>query len=380
LLHDVSHPTILRVPKMQNTPRHFLLLSIALVLAGTGCDRVGRPNGRGAAVPDVAPPVLSPVEIKAPTIDRSNVGKIIVQDPPAVAATQTDVLQQVPGTVDILWIIDDSGSMQSKRARLVGDFQRFVDTLFSLQVDWQMGVTSTNMIDGGKLRATMAGVTIIKKGDPDALANFTELTTFPMSRARWSQGLRMGQFGISSPNTDPGGPNANFLRPQAALGLIVVSDADDNAFGTPKYYARAFQAAKGRGNEALVTFSAIVGTTPNGCISPGDENLYGALCQPAFRYSQVVTETGGVVGSICDLSFEATLVQIAEALNTLHRVFPLTLTPAPNTLSVTVNGVPIPEDPVNGWQYDPNTNSITFLGLYVPPPAAVIQITYAIKP
>ena len=61
----------------------------------------------------------------------------------------------------------------------------------------------------------------------------------------------------------------------------------------------------------------IVGTTPNGCISPGDEMLYGAQAQPAFRYSQVATKTGGVVGSICDLSFEATLVQIAEALNTL---------------------------------------------------------------
>ncbi len=354
------------------------LLIVALLLSAA-CDRVGRENGKGAAVPDVAPPILSPVEIKAPKIDRSTVGKIVVKDPPAVDATQIDVLQQVPGTVDILWVIDDSGSMQSKRARLVGNFQRFLDKLEELQVDWQMGITTTNMNDGGKLRPTMMGKTIIKKGDMDAMANFTELTTFPMSRARWEQGLRMGQFGVSSPNTDTGGPNDGLLRKNAALALIVVSDEDDSSFGTPDYYARAFHAAKGRGNEALVSYSAIVGTTPNGCISPGDEMLYGALAQPAFRYSSVATKTGGVIGSICDLSFEATLVQIAEALNTLHRVFPLTLKPVAGTISVTVNGAAVSEDPVNGWQYDDNTNSITFYGLYVPPPAAVIQITYAIK-
>jgi len=374
----LSHPTILALTKMQITP-HRILLSIALMLLGGACDRVGRPNGKGAAVPEVAPPILSPVEIKAPTIDRSQVGKIVVQDPPAVDATQIDVLQQVPGIVDILWIVDDSGSMQSKRDRLVGNFQRFLDKLEELQVDWQMGVTTTNMADGGKLRATMMGKTILKKGDTDAQMNFQELTTFPMSRARWEQGLRMGQFGVSSPNTDVGGPNDGLLRSKAALALIVVSDEDDSSFGNPDYYSRAFHASKGRGNEALVSYSAIVGTTPNGCVSPGDENLYGAEAQPAFRYSQVATKTGGVVGSICDLSFEATLVQIAEALNTLHRVFPLTLVPVAGTISVTVNGAPVPDDPINGWQYDTSTNSITFLGLYVPPPAAVIQITYAIK-
>ncbi len=144
----------------------------------------------------------------------------------------------------------------------MGNFQRFLDKLDQLQVDWQMGVTTTNMTDGGKLRRTTLGKTIIKKGDLDAQANFTELTTFPMSRARWEQGLRMAQFAVSSPNIDPGGPNAGLLRKNAALALIVVSNEDDCSFGSADYYARAFHASKGHGNETLVTFSAIVGTTP----------------------------------------------------------------------------------------------------------------------
>jgi hypothetical protein len=68
---------------------------------------------------------------------------------------------------------------------------------------------------------------------------------------------------------------------------------------------------KGKGNENLVTFSVIGGTTPNGCYPPGEQVYWGGLADPAFRYSQVATRTGGVVGSIYDPSFENTLVRIA---------------------------------------------------------------------
>lgn len=81
------------------------------LLATSGCDPVGRENGRGAAVPQVAPPILSPVEIKPPEVDRSPVGRVVLVDPPRVDSIQVDVLKQSDGVVDILWIIDDSGSM-----------------------------------------------------------------------------------------------------------------------------------------------------------------------------------------------------------------------------------------------------------------------------
>jgi hypothetical protein len=63
-------------------------------------------------------------------------------------------------------------------------------------------------------------------------------------------------------------------------------------------------------------------------------------------------------------------------LNTLKRVFPLTLPPA-GLVVVTVNGMTIPQDTVNGWTYRADTNSIYFLGNYVPPPGAEVRLTYA---
>jgi hypothetical protein len=184
----------------------------------------------------------------------------------------------------------------------------------------------------------------------------------------------MMQAAITSPNID--GPNQGFLRPNAALAVIVVSDEDDSSYGDAAHYARFLRHAKGKGNENLVSFSVIAGTTPTGCYPPGEQIYWNGLADPAFRYSAVATRTGGIVGSICDDSFENTLIQIAQALNTLRRVFPLTLEPDLSTLTVRVNGVLIPRDVVNGWQYRADTNSIAFLGNYVPPPAAIVRIDY----
>ncbi len=352
--------------------RVLLLLLPALVLFA--CDRVGRENGRGTAAPDVAPPRLSPVEIKPPKIERSITGRVEVIDPPRIDATQVDLVKQADGIVDILWVVDDSGSMANQRKTLVNNFDRFLGALLTLKVSWQMGVTTTNALDLGKLRGTTK---IIKLTTPNPKLLFETNTTFMGSRTRWEQGLRMAELAVTGTNIAPNGPNDGFLRPTAALAVIVVTDEDDSSFGTPDHFARVFRTAKGKGNEALVTFSTIAGSTPVGCTPPGESIYYGSLAEPAFRYASVSTKTGGVVGSICDASFENTLVSIAEALNTLRRVFPLTLKPLLSSLTVKVNGVTIPQDPISGWQYRLDTNSIVFLGTYIPPPGAILRLEYA---
>lgn len=349
-------------------------ISILFLLFLSGCDPVGRENGRGSAVPDVAPPILTPVEIKPPRIERAPVGRVALIDPPRVDSIQVDELRQSDGVVDILWAIDDSGSMTNERRTLVGNFDRFVQQLLALQVDFQMGVTSIVASDGGRLRGTTK---IITNMTPDPRRVFEQNTTFPSSRSRWEQGLRMTQLGLTSPNIDPGQPNAGFLRPNAALAIIVLTNEDDSSFGTTDHYARVFKALKGKGNENLVSFSVIGGTIPNGCVPPGETGLYGSTADPAIRYAEVATKTGGIIGSICDASFEQTLTRIAQALNTLKRVFPLTLQPIVNSISVTVAGAPVPQDPVNGWQYRADTNSVVFLGNYVPPPGSIVRLTYA---
>lgn len=364
---------------MRATPL-LLVATLAVAAALWGCDTVGRENALPSAVPEVAPPRLSAVDLEPPHVERVDTGRVTLIDPPAVDSIQVDLLQQSDGVVDILWLVDDSGSMMNERRQLQTNFGRFLDELLAMRVDFQMGVTSIVFSDGGRLR----GATRILTNDtPDPQRVFEANTTFPDSRSRWEQGLRMTEFALTAPNTSPGGPNAGFLRPRAALAIIAVTNEDDSSFGTTDYYARAFRSLKGPGNENLVSFSVIGGDVPNGCVPPAEVGLYGSLAEPAYRYAEVAAKTGGVVGSICDTSFEQTLVRIAQALNTLKRVFPLTLTPVANSVRVTVIDGPVttvvPRDPVLGFQYQVATNSVVFLGTFIPPPGSTVRIEYAFR-
>jgi hypothetical protein len=306
-------------------------------------------------------------------VDRSTVNRVEVRPPPSTPFIQVDRLQQSEGTVDILWVIDDSGSMANQRQTLAGNFRRFFDRLVELRVNFQIGVISVNSNDSGFLRGATRIITNTTPNPEDA---FVANTTFPASRARWEQGLRMMQVALSPPVVD--NQNAGFVRPTAALAVIAVSDEDDASIGEPPYYARFLRGAKGKGNENLVTFSVIGGTTPFGCYPPGEQVYFGGLADPAFRYSEVANQTNGIIGSICDTTFENTLIRIAEALNTLRRAFPLSVAPDEGTITVTVNGARIPKDPFVGWQYQSDTRTVTFYGTYVPPPGAAILIQYAV--
>jgi len=65
---------------------------------------------------------------------------------------------------------------------------------------------------------------------------------------------------------------------------------------------------------------------------------------------------------------DGTFVAVAE--------FFLSRWPDPSTIVVTVNGVVVPVDPVNGYVHDMNANSIVFGSGAVPPEGAVITVSY----
>ncbi len=356
--------------------RTSLLLALSLLC---GCDRAGSADLSGKVEPVVAPPDLERVKIEPPTIARTTTSQVVLRDPSSLAATQVDLYKQADGVVDILWIVDTTGSMDNERRSLADNFDHFIATLTTLKTRYHIGVTSTDMSLTGERGALRGTVKVIDNATPDPKAVFLANTTFPPSRKRWSQSLRAMVAALTDPALNaPGMPNSGFLRPGAALAVIVVSDGDDESIGEVPYYSRLLRSVKGPGYENLISFSAIAGTVPDGCWPPGEETFFGSKAAPAVRLTDMVRRTGGVFASICDKTFESSLIRIAQALNTLKRIFPLSLKADPGTLSVMVNGVPIPKDPVNGWTWRPEINSIAFEGDFVPPPGAEVRLFYAI--
>jgi hypothetical protein len=194
------------------------------------------------------------------------------------------------------------------------------------------------------------------------------------------------------------------LRQGASLAVIAVSDEDDYSLAVPPtppdvdyyqgFFIRSFAHLKGSGNENLVSVSAIIGadggvaadcqgTAPSNTCTFSD-----ATGHAGVRYAAVATGTGGLIQPICSSDFGPLLSTLAAHIGGLTRSFDLANVPLgeslnPNTITVTVtpqggSAYTDPQDPLNGWQYDPSNEAIDFLGTGIPPPGASVTVAYAL--
>ncbi len=61
---------------------------------------------------------------------------------------QIDTFQQVRrNTVDILMVVDNSCSMAEEQDKLAANFPAFIEVFDGVDVDWQIAVTTTDILD-----------------------------------------------------------------------------------------------------------------------------------------------------------------------------------------------------------------------------------------
>ncbi len=301
-------------------------------------------------------------------------------------STRTDEFaQQAAAEIDILWIVDNSNSMAASQQGLGQSFQSFIDNLVETGVDYHIGVVSTDINDNGALSGS--GYIDSTALDPQSsfLSNVRVGTLgSPIERAFESAALALGVGPNWSPGNEPSPPNLGFIREEASLFIIMVSDEDDKSFGPVGYYRRLFEHYKGPGNEGKISVSVIVGDPGEGCFEPTRGSA-----QPGDRYIDLASQTGGLYTSICD-DFAESLKELSINASGLQSQFQLT--EAPNTSAtvrcpgvdatsfcVVVDGTPIPEGTRNGrvgWVYVPNNNSIVFLSDSIPTAQSKITVEY----
>jgi hypothetical protein len=216
-----------------------------------------------------------------------------------------DVFEQnQAANVDILWVIDNSESMEVEQAKIAGRFAAFFRQLIVSQVNYHIGVITTDAADGGRLRtyngppvagcesgecrfltsqvpcpnpdvatAGLAGAALEDRllDECPAQAVFKRLIEAGIGGSPFEQGFLVAAQALGASQVDPGtglsvgevpAENVGFLRGGASLYVVFVSDEDEGAKidGDPVgYYQRLFQGLKGAGNENLVSISTIAG-------------------------------------------------------------------------------------------------------------------------
>jgi hypothetical protein len=290
---------------------------------------------------------------------------------------QVDELRQIPAPkVDVLFVVDDSFSMGDDQERMRQELPRIVDIARQWGQDYRFGITTTDTL---KVRGAFKGYPRYADTTTD-LAAFSENLLVGTAGFYIEKGLEgaylalYNRAGVTETSCDaavPGqcprndgdgvpllcldlgeggycsGRNAGFLRDDAELVIIMVSDEEDSSPQTVGWYVDRLSDLKKPGSGHGVIFHSII-TPVEGCI--------GGFGTPGLRYVQVTEALGGMVVSLCAPDFGAEFERVGARTFGLKDRFYTSLPPDPTTLSVTVNGAPC----LSGWAWNAAVNAVVF--------------------
>jgi len=237
----------------------------------------------------------------------------------------TQVLYQNPPTeVDILLVVDNSCSMGDEQTQLSQGFDRFVEYFEVADVDYHIGVTTTDMEqDSGRLHSA-GGEVFITPDTVDPAEVFRDNVQVGINGWPWEKGLATAAHALSDDLSE--GANAGFLRDDALLSVIFISDEEDASPYAVNSYINYFLNLKASARRDAFNASALVGIDPDtlepaDCVQSSGNPPGGAAA--AFRYHDVALQTGGVVASICDDDFSDVVSQMGLAASRLVAEFAL---------------------------------------------------------
>ena len=252
---------------------------------------------------------------------------------------------------DILFFVDQSCSMDDDARSLASNFSDFISQLSVYTSDWHVMVVNDD--DG------CSGSGVLTSATASYETKFTSAVS--AGGGLWTEaGLTVTSSAVDK--TDGSECNAGFLRSDALLHIIMVSDETEQSWGTWDSYVNQVIAKKG--DASKVKFSAIAGDYPSGCSSGTNSADFGR------GYYEAALDTSGLFLSICS-NWSTNVSALADASIT-ETNFPLTRSPDPSTITVDVNG-----SPEGGWTYDSATNSVVFNDANACEGGDLIEVSYS---
>lgn len=234
--------------------------------------------------------------------------------------------------VDFLFVIDDSGSMADKQAKLAANYDVFIDgiaetveTLESIHV----GVITTDEYAHNVAGCTELGGLVVQTGGVDS--SFSRCGPYADGHMFMTESddldrsfrcaVQVGTSGSGSerilqaplaalgpPLTDPGGCNHGFARDGALLVLVIVTDEDVEV--DPVFAAGELLARKSGGSDSLVVVA--LGTPADGTcgfshgarpaaglesfVSIFERGFFGSICGD---YAEVLEDAVAAVVDAC---------------------------------------------------------------------------------
>ncbi len=225
--------------------------------------------------------------------------------------------------MDIVFVVDNSGSMAQEQTNLKANFPKFVDVLNAYKtksgapLDYRLAVTSTDVTSGLK-GAFATGGSIsrawLERTDANLTTVFTDRASLGTQGSSIECGLEALKLGINSP------VNKGFVRKDALFGFVILTDEDEGGLenqpkGTSESYLTAFDNLK----EQRARWAGAVIAGEKQCNSAG----FGSAGE-AVRLKDFISKAGknGVFSSICEGDLTKGLSQALATFDAACRNFP----------------------------------------------------------
>lgn len=309
----------------------------------------------------------------------------LAEQPDALGPTiwSDEFQQRTVEASDVLFVVDDSCSMEDEQEELAANFDNFIQEFEGTNLDFHIGVTRGDLSgpdsDWGVLETLSDGARWIDADTVDAVSEFNTIANVGSAGSGACEMGLQASFSALTYQSNPGGPNDGFYRADAMLTLVIVSDEIDHggAFSPlgncegiqpVEYIPWWLYSLKGYANQDKLIFTAIIGDRPGGCGSGEDGADEGE------GYWDVVDAVGGHFLSVCSDDWADFLTQLGFEAAGLKTSFQLRRIPVESTIVVELDGVEQQLGVV--WTYDRTRNAIDFPLEYVPEELSMLTVTY----
>lgn len=254
------------------------------------------------------------------------------------------------GKVDILFVDDNSASMDPEQAALGNRFASFANAMTN--VDWQAGIITTDCTTGSPfnfcgqlldMTGRPAGEYVLRPTTPNYLDVFRNTIQRPETRdcllnnncpSGREEGLRSSIQAMNLRDTD----NSGFFRNDADLAIVMLTDEDEMSSAPatatrPQQVVDAFRGIWGT-TKKLSSYGIIIRPGDTACLSTQRNQLGNNAFYGSFP-DQLATLTGGISVSICEPDYSITLTEIGENVTRLANSYDLLRTPIAGSVRIT---------------------------------------------
>ncbi len=269
--------------------------------------------------------------------------------------------------LDILWVIDNSGSMSAHQRTVIANIDQFIDGLVQgTALRWRTAMISTT-----RFQAPFIG---LKPGDE---ADYTMVSVNDrFKRAVQRLGLAGdGTEKMFDPVIDALTTYPKFVRPNAWLAIIVVSDAPEQSpMSTDLFVQNLIKIKNGKKDKILFY----------GFLNPSDwcPVTDSAFVWMASKFEMLLRQIAGGAYKLCDPVFGKNLANLGANLASVVVTPRMVLKdqPIPASIRVYYKDRELRGGKGGDWEYSSNWNAILFTDLtFAPGNDESVRIVYDVE-